>query len=739
MANPPPVEIQFTTKGLDEVQRALRNIADIVARVEKVSKAKAVVSAMREEIKARNDVTSSIKKAVAAEVAATAARRAGLQQLVKGFKEVAAESSKEVQKRAKDLKWLESFEKGHANRVLRAHERAADARAKADDRASKAAEKAAQKEVAKKGQILFGNPTFTREGAIGRGFSAGGKLVGGIARGAVDAMGGFSVTDAIQSEVALRGRAASIAASSPGDFNAGEIRSRAQEVATAQGVDPSQVLDLYDSIKKMTGRLDFAMNAAPDIAKIATATGADLGDVGGLAGNILAANPKISKEDLSAQIRLFAQQGMVGGVELGDFAKYGGRITAGASLFGGDSSKNQATLGGFAQIARQYGGAASAAEATLASQRFATDVAKKSDHLKGMGINVSDGNGKLRSAEDIALDMLDKTGGDVTKLNDLKLGERGNRVMTGLSEIYRSAGGGEAGKNAVKAEVSKYSNASMSADEVELRNKKRLAATDIQLNKALIKLKAEAGDKLVPVLARFIDEILVPGMPKIEALFETFAKFTNFLINNPWTGLATVVGAAIAKEVVTAFAMSAFQKRLADAGSSAGKLAGAMGIAAAATLAYAVGKEAIDQDVKDANSKDDKRRALINEVTNLTKGGTAAGTGATVEERERAAALAEQVKKAQADLQNDANNPSMLKKGFTKLIGAVDPGAAAEMAASDKANVDAQNKALADALKELTRVMKENGPPAPPGPANPGNGSRGNGGPVGSKVRSRPE
>lgn len=728
MANqPPPIEIQFVTKGLDEVQRQLRSIQELTAKVERSSRASSKAKASREEKKAAQETLASLVALAKAEGVVTAASRAGLTARTRVFKQE-AKTREQITK--------EMF--AGLAKISEDHRRKEEARNRRDAaRSADLATKAAAKERDERARILFGNPGYSRTGAIGRGLASGGRAVAGLARGAMNALGGFSASDAIQQEVALQGRAASIAASSPGDIRGDEIRTRAQGVALAQGIDPSQVLDLYDNIKKLTGQINFAMDAAPDVAKIATATGADLGDVGTLAGNILAANPKTTKDELNAQLRMFAQQGMVGGVELSDFARYGGRITAGASLFGGDASKNQATLGGMAQIARQYGGAASAAEAVLASQRFATDIQKKAGHLKGLGIDVSDGNGTLRSAEDIALQMLDKTGGDVTKLSALQLGERGNRVMTGLSAIYRDAGGGESGKEAVTKELTKYTNASLSQDEVDLRNKKRQAAADIQLNKALIQLRQEVGAHLVPVVSRFASEILIPNMPKIAQMFEAFSKLADFLLNNPFTGLSVVVGASIAKEVALAFAASAFEKKLADAGSSAGRLAGALGVAAAAVIAYQVGKEAIDSDIKGSNDKDAKRRALVNEVTNLTRGG--ALSMADPESRSRAASLAQQVEQAQKQLSEDAANPSLLKQAAYKAAGLVDPGMEKQARDADKANVDAQQKALTEALQTLTRVMQEQGPPRPPGAADPGGASRGNHGPVSATVRGRPK
>src|SRR5207244_3419544 len=98
-----------------------------------------------------------------------------------------------------------------------------------------------------------------------------------------------------------------------------------------------------------------------------------------------------------------------------------------------------------------------------------------------------DGKGGMRDAREIMRDMLDKSGGDVTKLTQFGLGERGIRALTGFSDIYRQAGGGKAGKAAVMQEFDKFTQG-VSDKEVEDRAQKRLAETDKQLERGMNEL-----------------------------------------------------------------------------------------------------------------------------------------------------------------------------------------------------------------------------------------------------------
>jgi hypothetical protein len=752
MSQPPPIEIQFVTKGLDEVQRALRSISETAARIERGSKASSKVKASKDEAKAVNDVATSIKNYAAAEKMATAASRAGMQARVRDFQREADLRKKYAQQAAKGLdkinEDLARNERRLAQQRIRDAERMERDKAKAAGRAAKAEQEARSSRA----RMFTGSQVYTTDGIFGRGVKAAGGIMAGAVKGVMDVGGGFGVADSVQREVALQGKASMLAASAPGSYNATDVRNRAQGIAAAQGMDPTEVLDAFDAIKKMTGQLDVAMDVAPDLAKISTAMGANFGDIGSLAGNILAANPKISNDALTAQVRLLAAQGMVGGVEIGDFAKYGGRLTAGATLFGGSAERNQAVLGGMSQIARQYGGAASAAEATLASQRFATDVAKKAGHLEGMGIKVSDGHGKLRSAEDIALDMLDKTGGDVTKLSSLQLGERGNRVMTGLAEIYRQGGGGASGKEAVLAELKKYTDATLSQDEVERRNKKRQAAIDIQLNKAMLELRTTVGTQLVPQMSKFLNDVLVPNIPTVQRLFEGLSSLAEVALQSPLKGAAMLIAGGITAEFAKVGLQEMVRKTLeTKLGGSAGLvLASASFSIAAATL------------IVDHLSQQDKKRDDQSYSTTAA-GVNAMGAPMTEQGLQQKKAAAAQIQARIDELQSNRGGSkasyALARIGadiYDSTIGAGDAlagkgvskdvvAARQQRMAMDDAEIERQKKQLAQLTtsiqnaEEALQKFSQSANNVKMGPANPGDGSRGNGGPIGSNVRQRPQ
>ncbi len=507
-----PVLVQWIVKGIPEIVRSSRTVQDTVLAAE------------------RNATRAVQREAAARGKIADAEARMKIQALKKSDNEIRRiqEGATRTAERAMQNE-VRAFEKAE-NEKTRIAARLTAQRSRDEQRAAEANQK------------FFKSIT----GSAASGYAAGRSRVNGIA-GQVGGLvtqlgGGFSVADSVQRSVSLRHEAAVLSASTelagPGvrKISTKEIEGKARAIGAEQGIDPSEVLKGFDEVKKLTGDLDKAMQIMPGIAKLATATGGKLSEMSGLAANILASNPNISNKELDQQMRVFTRQGVVGGVEVADFAKYGSRLTAGASLFGGDASKNQATLGAMAQMSRQYGGASSAAEASLSSQRFATDVAKHSKQLEAKGIKVSDGKGGLRDAQSILADMVDKTGGDVTKLGSMGLGERGVKALTGVSAIYKNAGGGDKGKEAVKAEFAKYTTG-VTEGEVGAANKRVLGEADAKMEQIRQKFDQAISEKLVPkllelvpvlekLIPQFVD-VLSTGLPAFVEFLKSIAGFAD--------------------------------------------------------------------------------------------------------------------------------------------------------------------------------------------------------------------
>jgi hypothetical protein len=114
------------------------------------------------------------------------------------------------------------------------------------------------------------------------------------------------------------------------------------------------------------------------------------------------------------------------------------------------------------------------------------------------------------------------------------LGERGVRVLTGVADIYREAGGGDKGEKAVKQEFAKYTTG-VSADEIEAANRRVLSEQQAEIE--MRKLTLEVGQGLLPEIRKLIGpirdlapafvNILTSAAPPLMALLQSFADFAS--------------------------------------------------------------------------------------------------------------------------------------------------------------------------------------------------------------------
>lgn len=546
-----PVVISFLAQGMPQVQQAFKSIHDAAIRAERAQQVEADRTART--VKKSSDDRAKMQIAAMKKVDAweRQARAAGEREAARA----AAAETRTKDRAAKEQERIiarEALAKARIHRQAISEVEKIEERARANNRRRLDAEtrdreraaahwvKTREREQAseRRGrERIFGSIV----GNAGRGVLAGmGRVANttmGMANIAGQLGGGFTIAGALERQLGAQRAAANVAASTMGqDVRTAEILNAAKATGARYGIDTEDAVAAIAKYKDLTGDTRRGMAILPEIAKLGTAFGADIGQLAENAGNISMSAPDMSNADVMRLLRVQTAQGAAGAVELKDMARFGSRLTAGASLFGGDRSENIAAMGAIAQVARQHGGASSPAEAAMAAQRFATDVQKHARDLEAQGIKVSDGKGGLRSAKEIMGDMIDKSGGDVTKLTQFGLGERGIRALTGFSDVYRSAGGGEQGRKAVAAEWAKYTTG-VSDAEIDKRANARMLEPDKKLEQAFVQLRQKVGEDLLPVFINMIPAIkeLVPqfvdaakvGLPAFTDLLKSVAKFAK--------------------------------------------------------------------------------------------------------------------------------------------------------------------------------------------------------------------
>lgn len=323
----------------------------------------------------------------------------------------------------------------------------------------------------------------------------------------------------------------------------------ARAVSDKWGVDASSALDALAGFAGIAGDLDLGRKMLSDMAKLAAATGTELGDMASAAANM--ANQLDDGPDKVKQIyegmKIFAGQGKLGAVEIEHLAKQMPRVVASARKFEGDALSNMGKLGALAQLARATGGAPSAAEAARAVAGFGNTLQKSAriDAFKGMGVNVFADKGKTKFKDPVKLieESLMATGGNLQKMNKLFMDVVGARAVGGLAQSFNDAGGGEAGLAAVRKEIERLTKgASMSEKEID-ESANRAANT-----------KAAKGVRLQNKLDDIIEDGLEEILPALEEAAPAMVKFTKAMteltawaISNPWEAAWTAIEMSIVR------------------------------------------------------------------------------------------------------------------------------------------------------------------------------------------------
>lgn len=587
-----PVVIEFALKGFQDVARAFEQLGRMAARSEATwgrasqSGARARMQSYLTEAqqKARllsRSATETERALAREEKAAERAAKAKIREADKAAKEavrIEARKAKEVerilQKQRRDEKRLVDWS-------LNEERRAAAERTKIRDKETKTREKKVDK---------FTNKSIS-------GLRRAGSLGMDVVRGVMEVGGGFSAADSVRREVDARGIAGQIAAGTRKEgadagLSSDALMRTADFVGKNNTMDRAKVLSGIGAFKDVTGQTSRGMAISGSMAKLANATGSDFTELMSNAGEIAAKNKSMSNDDIIKLTRVQAAQGQAGAVELKDFAKFGSRTVAAASLFGGDKAENIATSSALAQLARGHGSASSAAEATMGALRFSTDLAKKGTVIKEkFGIDVSDGHGQLRGQRGIITDLVKATGGDVQKIANAGIGERGNRVLEGASAIYRDAGGGAKGEEALQKFFDSMTKG-LSDAEIEAASKERLAEVDKQLEKAMNDLRQSVGDALLPELQKMIP-VLRDATPHIVNLISKLGELAAWASKNPFGALSGAIIASITAEVAKAGIADLIKRLLMGGGGGGGGAPGGMppmpGVAGPAAIVGALG------------------------------------------------------------------------------------------------------------------------------------------------------
>lgn len=346
-------------------------------------------------------------------------------------------------------------------------------------------------------------------------------------------------------------------------------------VNAVRGVSTEDQIRAMSAFQSVAGEGEATMKSAPMLAKTVLATGGDAGQIGEMYSGVYASlrnaaggaqktvDELLKETDHLAMV--FAAMGQAGAIELKDFSGIGATVTAIAGQYGGKQVDNIANAAALAQIARQTGGADSAAEAATAISSFSADLVQNgADVRKQFGVDVYSDKSKtsLKELPKLLPELMAATGGNLEKMGEVA-NIRGMKSLRGFSaryvEAYRGAKAEgksekeakEAGKKAVSARFAEFGGIAMTEAERDTKAASRMSDPDKLFEDNMRKLSTAVGSRLLPVVIELIPKI-AEMTPLLASAASSVASLIKAFADNPLSGVGAVIGAAFTAELAKA-------------------------------------------------------------------------------------------------------------------------------------------------------------------------------------------
>ena len=428
------------------------------------------------------------------------------------------------------------------------------------------------------------------------------------------------------------------------------IVKQAREIGGEFALDPSKVIGGLGAFQEKSGDLNTGMAGLKEWSAFAKATNTDLDVLIASAGEVSIAlgdafaSPQDKAKAITEVLKTLGAQGQEGAVEFRNLATQMPKLSAAAVKFEGDRSMNLKKMGALVQLAKQQGGAPSAASAATSIAGFSNilNTPARVKEFEKAGIDVfskeKGQEGKLRDPFAIMKDALAKTGMDPLKFKALFANVVGAKPAEALATTYREAGGGEKGQKAVDALLEKFMR-SMSDDKLrgDLEASMGTTASKVQLvNNQLAAMGEQLAAKLLPKL--------IEGAPAIMKFVDSMVGAASWAADNPGKMIVLAITGSIAKAAIGNAVSSGLKTMLEATMTGAGSVGamGGMGKAGAALGAIAVGVatftitsavidiigSGVDKGVNKSLSDDAKAGNAISEANALARSGK--GTDADV-------------------------------------------------------------------------------------------------------------
>ncbi|MBE7480233.1 MAG: phage tail tape measure protein [Polyangiaceae bacterium] len=422
------------------------------------------------------------------------------------------------------------------------------------------------------------------------------------------------------------------------------VQQQIEPVAMRTGRSSQELADAFKDVLAETGDAKLAAASIGAIGVLATASGRSVGELSSVAGALndkLGVTAKEMPDALAAAVDL-SNKGGIGFEDLTKAIHMTGASARAAGLTGAEA------FGSLIALMNKGGDALGSTKKGLSAitqlMDQMADPSRQKEIKQSFGVSVvNDKTGEIQRTETILAAMLIKTGGQREKLAKVFKGEQ-LKLVTELAAPFREA------FEKTKGDVTTKTEAGLRAfnDALKRAGTSSFKFADAQ-SKAVDRME-DPQRKLALAMETFAQEFTKPAA--LEAMNELtkhlpkvatgFAKIVSFAVNNPLAAGGAYVGArmalgfasgALAQAGTAIGTYAAAQIRASAAAAGPWKTAGAaLGIAAAAYLAYKLGKDAVD----DAARKD---LASASDLAGAATAGSIVARGSSVERKQEALKL----------------------------------------------------------------------------------------------------
>lgn len=457
------------------------------------------------------------------------------------------------------------------------------------------------------------------------------------------------------------------------------LQTQARGIGNKYAFDPTKMLAGYAQFQAKTGDTATASAGLERFAKLAKAFNVELDDMISAAGEISSKLEDGFKpgEERATKVyevlKLLTAQGQEGAIEISDLAKETARLGGGAGFFKGDIGTTIGHLGAFAQLARQTGGANSAADAARSVAAFVTTLktpARRAAFEKH-GVEFTDAEGSFLDPLTIVKNALKATDGDTEKMNEMFKSSLGTKPVDALAKAYKAGGRGERGIEAVDKLFATFSKP---ATEAVITENAGRAMNTTESKAQLFQNKLDAimgslGDRVLPAFEKMA--------PNVEKVASAFADLVSFVSNNTGQAITLAITGSIAKASIGPAISRAIVDSLAGkpgvgglgggvAGGGGGKMFGmptgtasvlgsAMTIGAIAVGSFTVGSMLVDKMIEsgsDADTRHMEDELRVDETDTILRGAKNVG-GITEKNKttiaENVASLRERIRLAKGE------------------------------------------------------------------------------------------